>query len=281
MLNVARCRGFTLVEIMVALTVTLIVTGAMYSLLLNTQRLTRAQDTRVALQSSVRAGVLIVANELSEVSAVSGGSTSQNDIFALGAHALTYRATRGIGFTCHTAAPAVIRLARNSFSGHRDPQPGRDEALVFVPGDSAAGSEDTWVAVKIAGVATTSTCPGGSPGITLTLAASPSPLPLEEGTPVRLAEPMELRLYEADKIWWLGARSVSTGEVIQPLVGPLAREGFRLEYLDRLGAPTIDLTAVRSIRVTIRAVEASAEATRPLIEEELTTHVALRNSPVS
>jgi prepilin-type N-terminal cleavage/methylation domain-containing protein len=281
MLSIAGSRGFTLVESMLALTVTLVVTGATYNLLLNTQRLTRAQNARVALQSSVRAGVLIVANELSEVSAVSGGSTAQNDVLALGAHAVTYRATRGIGFICHTAAPAVIRLTRNSFSGHRDPQAGRDEALVFVPGDSAAGSEDTWVAVKIAGIATTLACPGGAPGITLTLAASPSPLPLENGTPVRLAEPMELRLYEADKIWWLGARSVTTGEAIQPLVGPLAREGFRLEYLDRLGAPTIDRTAIRSIRVTIRAIEAAAEATRPLIEEELTTHIALRNSPVS
>jgi prepilin-type N-terminal cleavage/methylation domain-containing protein len=280
MLTAVQRRGFTLVETMLALAVTLIVTGTTYNVLLNAQRLSRAHAARIALQSSVRAGAVIVASELSELSTVSGGSTSQNDILTLGAQAVTYRAMRGIGFVCHSPGTSVIRLARGSFSGHRDPQAGRDEALVFVPGDSATVSADTWVAVRIAGVATTSACPGsGGPGITLTLVGSPSPLLLEEGTPVRVSEPMELRLYQADDTWWLGARSVNTGEAIQPLVGPLAPAGFRLEYLDRLGAPTIDRTGIRSIRVTIRAIEAAPAATGAPLEEELTTQVALRNSP--
>jgi prepilin-type N-terminal cleavage/methylation domain-containing protein len=282
MLNDAGRRGFTLVEIMLALTVTLIVTGAAYNLLLNTQRLTRAQAARVALQSAVRAGALIVANELSELNTVAGGSTSQNDVLALGAHSVTYRAMRGIGFICQSAGPAVIRLARSSFSGHRDPQAGRDEAFVFVPGDSSAGTEDAWVAVKIAVVATTTACPGAiGAGITLTLAAGPSGLLLEQGTPVRLVEPMELRLYQADNSWWLGARSVNTGETIQPLVGPLATDGFQLEYLDGQGDPTTERTGVRSIRVTVRAIEAVADKARPPLEEELTTQISLRSSLVS
>ena len=282
MLNGAGRRGFTLVEIMVALVVTLIVTGATYKLLLNTQRLTRTQSARVALQSSIRAGALIVSNELGELHAMSGGNTYQNDVLALGPHAVTYRAMRGIGFICQSAGPAVIRLARSSFSGHRDPQAGRDEALVFVPGDSAMGSEDTWVAVQIAAVATTFGCPGiAEPGITLTLSVSPSPLLLEEGTPVRLVESMELRLYQSGETWWLGARSVNTGEAIQPLVGPLAPQGFELEYFHYLGGPTMDPGSIGSIRVTIRAVEAAADATRPPLQEELTTQITLRSSPIS
>jgi prepilin-type N-terminal cleavage/methylation domain-containing protein len=282
MLNVGCRRGFTLVEVMLALAVTLIATGATYNLLLNTQRLTRAQGARVALQSSVRAAALIVAHELGELNTASGGSASQNDVLAYGAHAITYRAPRGVGFICQTAGPSVIRLARSSFSGHREPQAGRDEALVFVPGDSAANSEDAWVAVRIGSVATTLACPGGGgPGITLTLFASPSPVLLEEGTPVRLVEPMELRLYASDGGWWLGARAVNTGEAIQPLAGPLAARGFQLEYLDGLGGITADRTRIRSIRATIRGVEAAPEATRPHLEEELITQVALRNALAS
>jgi prepilin-type N-terminal cleavage/methylation domain-containing protein len=277
MLNVGR-RGFTLLEVILALAVTLIVTGAIYNLLLNTQRLTRAQSARVALQSNLRAAALIVANELTELNTASG---TQNDVLALGTHAVTYRAPRGVGFICQTAGPAVIRLARSSFTGHREPQAGRDEALVFVPGDSAIGTEDTWVAVKIAGVATTVACAGGGSGITLTLSASPSPLLLEAGTPVRVVEPMELRLYQSDAKWWLGARAVNTGEAIQPLAGPLTPQGFQLEYLDRLGGPTTDRTGIRSIRVTIRGVEAAPEAARPTLEQELITQIALRNAPAS
>jgi prepilin-type N-terminal cleavage/methylation domain-containing protein len=281
MLNMAEeRRGFTLVELMAALAVTLIVSGASYTLLLNTQRLTSAQASRVALQSTVRAGALIVANELSELNTVTGGSTAQNDVLALGAHAVTYRAMRGIGFVCQAVGPAVIRLARSSFSGHRDPQAGRDGALVFVPGDSAAGSEDAWVAVEIAAVATTSACSGGGPGITLTLSASPSAELLEPGTPVRLIEPMEMRLYQADEKWWLGARSLNTGEAIQPMAGPLAPGGFQLQYLDRHGGPTVDRTGIRSIQVTVRASEASEDGIHAPLEEELVTHITLRNSPV-
>jgi prepilin-type N-terminal cleavage/methylation domain-containing protein len=282
MLTSVGRRGFTLVEIMLALTVTFIVTGAAYTLLLNTQRLTRAHAARVALQSEVRAGALIVVNELSELNTVAGGSTSQNDVLALGAHSVTYRAMRGIGFICQSVGPAVIRLARSSFSGHRDPQAGRDEAFVFVPGDSATGTEDAWVAVKVTAVATTTACPGAvGAGITLTLASGASPLLLEQGTPVRLVEPMELRLYRADDSWWLGARSVNTGETIQPLAGPLATDGFQLEYLDRQGNSTTDRTGVRSIRVTVRATEPLADKTRPPLEEELTTQVTLRSSAPS
>ena len=281
MLNITERRGFTLVEIMAALAVTLIVSSGTYHLLVNAQRLTRAQAARMSVQSIVRTGALIAANELSELNTVPGGSPSQNDIFALGAHAVTYRAMRGIGLNCQTVGPTVIRLARGSFSGHRDPQAGRDEALVFVRGDSATGSQDAWVAVNITGVVTTSACPGGGPGITLTLAASPSPQLLEQGTPVRLAERMEMRLYEADASWWLGVRSVNTGEAIQPLAGPLAPGGFQLEYLDREGAPTVDRTGIRSIRVTVRALEPAVEHTRPPLEEELITQVTLRNSAVS
>ena len=280
MLTAAERQGFTLVELMAALAVTLIVSGATYNLLLNTGRLTRAQASRVALQSTVRAGALIVANELTELNTVSTGSTTQNDVLAAGPHAVTYRAMRGIGFICGTVGPAVIRLARSSFSGHRDPQAGRDGALVLVPGDSAIGSADAWIAAEIAAVATTFACPGGGPGITLTLSVPPSPGVLEQGTPVRLVEPMEMRLYQADGKWWLGARSVNTGETIQPLAGPLAPDGFLLEYLDRQGAPTADRTGIRSVRVTVRAAEAPTDGTDAPLEEELVTQVTLRNSPV-
>ena len=79
----------------------------------------------------------------------------------------------------------------------------------------------------------------------------------------------------------MGARSVNTGEVIQPLVGPLAPQGFELEYLHYLGGPTMDPGSIGSIRVMIRAVEAAPDPTGPPLEEELTTQITLRNSPVS
>ncbi|MEP7227656.1 MAG: prepilin-type N-terminal cleavage/methylation domain-containing protein [Gemmatimonadales bacterium] len=273
--------GFTLAEVMVALTLTLMVAGTLYRLLVTTQRTTRAQAQRIELQSSLRAGALIVLSELRELSAVAGGTGAQNDILTAGATGLVYRAMRGMGFVCATPSATSIRIARNSFTGVRDPQADRDESLVFMEDRAAAGVNDIWQAMKIVSVATSAACPGAlGPGITLTLPAGPSVAGLEPGTPVRITELMELRLYQSEGKSWLGARSVASGEAIQPLVGPLsARDGFRLEYLDPSGAPTADRTGTTSMRIALRGTtEGGGTGSDAPVEEELLGQVVLRNA---
>ena len=274
-------RGFTLVEVLISLALTLVVAGTLYSLLLNTQRITRAQARRVELQSSVRAGSLIVVSELRELSAGVGGSGIQDDLLVPGSSSLVYRAMRGLGFICERPTATAIRVARSTFTGHRDPQAGRDEALIFIEDRAAAGAGDIWLGTKIVSVASGASCPGAlGPAITLTLPAGASVAGLEAGTPVRITEVMELRLYESEGRSWLGARSVSSGEAIQPLVGPLLRgSGFRLEYLDAAGQPTADRGSIRSIRIALRGTtEAAGAGTTAPAEEELITQVALRNA---
>jgi prepilin-type N-terminal cleavage/methylation domain-containing protein len=274
-------RGFTLVEVMVSLTLTLVVAGALYSLLVSTQRITRAQAQRLDLQSNVRAGSLLVLSELRELSAVPGGTGGQNDILVAGTTALVYHAMRGIGFICGTPSATTIRIERSSFSGARDPQAGRHEALIFIDDSAAAGAEDSWLGTNIVSVATGVPCPGAvGSGITLTVPANASVAGLEAGTPVRIAEVMELRLYESGGSSWLGARSVSSGEAIQPLVGPLTNgSGFRLEYLDATGTPTVDRTSIKSIRIALRGTtEAGGAGNSIPVEEELVTQVVLRNA---
>jgi hypothetical protein len=279
MLTVFRRSGFSLVEVLFSLVITLVVTGAIYSLLWTTQRVTRAQTQQIALQSSVRAGFFVVLSELAELSTVAGGSPDRNDILAIAPSALTYRAQRGIGFLCQASSPTEFRFPRSSFSGRRDPQAGRDEVYVFVPGNPEAATGDSWVPLKIASVAVTAPCPGAQgPAITLTLSGSPSSELLEAGTPVRITELMELRLYRAEGRSWLGARSVSSGEVIQPLLGPLSDTGgLELEYLDGTGAATTDKTGIKSVRVTLRGT-GEASGTDIAAEEELITQVTLRNA---
>ncbi len=273
--------GFTLAEVMISLVLTLVVAGALYSLLISTQRITRAQAQRVDLQSNVRAGSIVVLSELRELSAVSGGTAEQNDILVAGSTALTYRAMRGIGFICGTPSPTAIRMARSSFTGHRDPQAGRDDALIFMEDSAAAGAEVSWLGTQIVSVTTGAPCPGAlGPGITLTVPASAAMAGLKAGTPVRITEVMELRLYESEGRSWLGARSVSSGEAIQPLVGPLtAGSGFRLEYLDASGRLASDRTSIKSVRIALRGTtEGGGAGTSIPVEEELITQVVLRNA---
>jgi prepilin-type N-terminal cleavage/methylation domain-containing protein len=281
----ANRRGFTLAEIVIAMTLMLIVSGAAFKLLVTTQRVSRSQAERADLQSNVRMGSLVVLNDLRELNTVVAGAADRNDILDAQVSDITYRAMRGIGFICQAPTATQIRVARSSFSGYRDPQAVRDGLYVFIDGDPDSETDDTWLQVAIADVSTATACPGAlGAGITLTTPNTAALALLPVGTPLHIYEVMELKLHVADGKSWLGARSISAGEVIQPVLGPLVDgNGFQLEYLDAGGATTANLTAIKSIRITIRgisdgAVTPGVEGILTHVQDSLVTQVALRNS---
>jgi prepilin-type N-terminal cleavage/methylation domain-containing protein len=290
-LTMANRRGFTLAEIVIAMTLMLIVSGAAFKLLVTTQRLSRSQAEQASLQSNVRMGSLVVLNDLRELNTYVGGAADRNDILDAQVSDITDRAMRGMGFICQAPTATQIRIARNppnGFSGYRDPQAGRDGLYVFIDGDPDSETDDIWLPVAIADVSTATACPGAlGAGITLTVpntAALVGPFAIPVGTPVHIYEVMELKLHQSDGKSWLGARSVSAVEVIQPVLGPLVDDnGFQLEYLDAGGAATANLTAIKSIRITIRgisdgAVNPGVEGILTHVQDSLVTQVALRNS---
>ena len=95
---------------------------------------------------------------------------------------------------------------------------------------------------------------------------------------------MRLQLTPADGQWWLGARSISGGDAaLTPVLGPLTDDGFALQYFDSTGAVTADLTAIKSIRITMQgltedAVRVGGTGAVGHPEETLATQVLLRNS---
>jgi prepilin-type N-terminal cleavage/methylation domain-containing protein len=283
--SIVRQRsGFTLIELMLSMAMMLMVGGAVYQLLVTTQRLARTQAEQLSLQSSVRNGALVIANELRELSTAEGEGRDQNDILSIAASGMVYRAMRGTGVVCQPPTATQIRIGRNGFSGYRDPQPGRDSAYVFLGGSAETYEDDAWLPVAITSVSSVTPCPGsGGPGFTLTIPANSLLVGIPAGTPVRVYEIMEVKLYRSEERSWLGARSVSSGEAIQPVLGPLTDgDGLRLEYFAAAGVPTNDVTAIKSIGVTIRGITENRLSSGGLqgrhAEEELTTQVALRNA---
>jgi prepilin-type N-terminal cleavage/methylation domain-containing protein len=281
----ATRRGFTLIEIMISLVIMMMVMGAVYKLILSSQRLARGQAERVTLQSNVRVGSLAVLNDLRELNTATGGPASDNDILAINANSITYRGMRGAGFICQAPTATEVRIARSSFSGYRDPVPTRDGLYVFIDGDPDTETDDVWLPVVITAVSTAAACPGAIEGITLTTPNTAGLVGLPTRTPVRFFEVMELKLHQADGNSWLAARSVSAGEaVVQPVLGPLANDsGFVLRYLNSAGAETADPTAIKSIEVTLRglsegAVNAGIGSTPSRVQEALVSQIVLRNS---
>jgi prepilin-type N-terminal cleavage/methylation domain-containing protein len=270
-------RGFTLTETILAMVLLLMVSGSVYRMLLSTVRLTRSQAEHIALQSNVRGAAVVVGNELRELSTAAGGSGTANDLLSLGPAAVSYRAMRGFGYACQALGPGLLRISRNGFFAYRDPQSGRDSALLYLRG-MPTPADSGWIAAGISAVTGSSTCGAGEPAILLTLPATIGLIP--GGTPVRIYEPMELAAYQSDGQWWLGMRSLSSGEAIQPIFGPLAAsEGFHLAYSDAAQAATVTPGLVKSITVTIRG-SGTNDDNSPAgpLTEALTTQITLKNA---
>jgi prepilin-type N-terminal cleavage/methylation domain-containing protein len=291
-------RGFTLVELMVALVLVLAVGGVTYALLNQNQRVSRSQVEHAGLQDVVRAGALVVANELREIGydsvPVEAGLGTEAavspDLIVMLPGRLEYKAMRGIGFTCAAPGPGQLRLRRTTLLGLRQPEVG-DSITAHVEGDSTTGADDAWVHAGITGVST-ALCDDGSPAVALVVgfagaAGAAAPARMVVGGPVRFFEVMELRYYRSTGKSWLGSRSVTAGGVIEPMLGPLAdsagaERGLTFSYLDRNGAVTTIPNEVREIAWSLKGVTDGAVRTSgPALAIDsltLSTSVALRNT---
>lgn len=282
-----RCPGFTLVEMLVALVLTALLGAAISRTVLGARRLAVSQAERARIQAALRTGTQVVAAELREVAVDSAGG---DGLLHLGADSVTYRAARGLGFTCAVAA-AEIRIRNGAvlpFSGVRGVAPGRDSLLVFVEGDPAAAVDDRWVRTGIATVAAGS-C-GSEPAIVLGVPGLLAALPggqlasVVVGGPVRTEEVMRIKAYASAGNEWVGAQSLSASETVQPVLGPIVPGGFRLTYLDGLGGVAATAAAVRAIEVTLvvrseRVARAPGGGPAALLQDTAITRVVLRNAP--
>ena len=272
-------RGFTLVELLISLVLMLILAGIGFRFFLVQHWTGTAQSETAAVQASLRAGGLFLTTELREL----GGTPGDPDILALGADSLTYRAMRGSGVSCARSASSV-HLEAAQFRGFRTVQAGRDSILLYFEGNDSSFSDDRWVHLPVLAVGG-STC-GASTAIQIGTSIDTAQFPFRGFgplAPVRTFEVMQVKLYQSAGDYWLGARSVSAGESIQPLTGPLMPNGLELLYRDSLNAPTTVAEDIRSIGITLRARTSLSVRTGggsgPLTRrtDSLLTLVALRN----
>jgi hypothetical protein len=276
--------------------------GLVHRMLLHAQRLARAQAERMALNESVRVAALVLSGELGaigydevtpEVSlAVGSPAGVRSDLLAAEPGAVTYLAPRGAGRVCLAAGGPIpeIVLAASSWESLRAPR-ATDSLLVFVEGNPATGSDDAWIHLGVVSAGAGS-CSGGEAGIAVRVAVPAGLDPgasalVTPGAPVRLAEVMQMRYYRSGGRSWLGMRSVSTGEAITPVAGPLADSsagvrGLTLIYRDTADRPTSDLATVRAVEIALVGVTErpihGRDLRRPLPDSlALGTRVAPRN----
>jgi type II secretory pathway pseudopilin PulG len=237
----ARRRGLGLAEVLVGVAL-LGVIGALAARLVSgaTRAAVRVRE-RSARSATLRTAALAVTREVQELAA--------GEVRVAG-DTLRYRARRGEGVACAVSGTRVS-VARASYRGWREPQPGRD-SLALLDRDTGA-----WTIAAVAAVAA-GACPDGTPSLELTgLVPWTGPAP----APVRLLEWVELRAYESGGAWWLGARTLRPTDVIQPLAGPVAVRGTGFSRLAVGAADTVLEVRLRVPRARVAGGSLPADST--------------------
>jgi len=242
-------RGFTLIEVLVAMTLTgIVVAGTLRAL--SAQKKFYARQTRVLdARHAMRASTTILASELREVS-VRGG-----DLIAIGPDSVALRTTVGFGIACRVNL-LTGNLSLTEVSGHFRMDLA-DSLLVFVE-NSADDDDDIWRTTGVLGISTSPPlCAWGDPAeLGVAVSDLTKLLGVWVGSPVRLYRPYVYGLFQmADGRSWLGRRALSEADYV-PVAGPLAPAdsgGLRLTYYDANGDTTWSINQVVRIDIQVRA----------------------------
>lgn len=263
-------RGFTLIEVLVAMTLTgIVVAGTLRAL--SAQKKFYARQARVLdARHAMRASATILASEFRDASAAGG------DLYAIGADSIVIRSTVGFAVACAVNVGSG-QLSLTEVSGHFNLTTA-DSILVFVE-NGINDSDDAWRVLLVTGISTTGpACAWSDPADRLvTVSGSLSGVWI--GSPVRLYQPYVYGLYqEPDGRYWLGRKTYAPGSSYVPVAGPLApadSSGLQLTYYDDAGAPTTNRFDVVRVDIQVRA-----PTYRSLDEPDyrtLTTSTYLRN----
>ena len=294
-------RGFTLIEILVALVIFSTVATVLTRLLITSQRTTTAQSVRASLQSNLRVGSMVVPNELRMLN-----QSDSTDILDISDTSITYRAMRGYYILCSAITSAtslkMVRVLPSAYSFDYRAPTSNDSLFLFFENDTMKISDDKWVHVGISGTSSATcanwpTTGANTDALTVTLAspgivnASWDWTKFLTGAPIRTYEVTKLSTMSSGGQTWLGmCVYTSTGCSLEPVVGPLASSGgFKITRYDDDGTEvtgnsfsnrnSLRSLKIRFIGVSEQAISRGGGPTGGLgtIQDTLTTVVTLRN----
>ena len=304
LLTSARARrGFTMVELLVALVLLGLVSAALYRVLVNNQRLYVAQTQRIDLSQNIRAAANILPAEFRQLDA----GDNPGDIISMASDSITIRAPRWTTFVC--VAPVLNGVTTTGltmtvrgmapgqpmFFGSRAAAVGQDSMYVYLDADQTSRLDDYYVPAKLTAIAAQvpGSCGGAppQPGTVVTwngsfFAGNNAAGAITVGAPVWGYERVTYKLFRpaGDTSYYIGYRpDQPAGTTMQPIVGPVLSNGLTFQYFDSTGAPTAIRTRVARIDITVRArsniaVRSGGTAPARTIVDSIVTSVALRNN---
>ena len=289
----AHRRGFTLIEIMIAVTLLGIIGSILTAVLVRQQRFHRAVAQVTDARARMRDIATILPTDLRSI------STAGRDILGISDTSIQFRAFVGSAIVCNYNGARTIELPPQELaSGNvlaswiNPPQP-NDIAYLYDSGTEAGNLDDTWgsfVVTDTASEANSAWCPT-TRGFTTAAdndarryriildpdRPAPDPARVEIGAPIRFAREVRYSVYLAsDNQWYVGfqscmpnfgtnnpgtcgAREVLAGPV-KPGTANAATSGLYFVFRKRDGVAVTTLAAtdtIASVSVGIRTTSGS------------------------
>ena len=281
-------RGFTFVELLVAMTLLGVVTVSIYQLLNNNQRVYREQGLRIDLNQNVRAAASILPSEIRELDA---NDPNGSDIVAMTGSSFSYNSMRNTYFLCTPPNTATLQvtLARNTWFGTQMLDVTQQLFLLYAENDPLLRADDAWLHVNATVAANTSACAGGTPSVTVNLAGVTATqlAGVLQGAPMKGYRVVQvLRYMDANGNYWIGSTTQNKTSLawsgLEPIVGPITSTGLSFAYYDVNGAVTA--VAANVARVAISVTGQTQEQVRGsgsalvYATSTLNSQIALRNN---
>lgn len=267
-------RGLTLVEVLVAIVLSLVAISAIYRVMMSQSRQHTLEYETIDAQETLRGAVALFSSELRQAAA------DRNDLYAIASDGFTVRSIQASGVVCGKSGLSYgVAQASGIFQATAD-----DSALAY---SSSAG---TWKVLKVNQVWTdpsTTTVPlcawtGGATPNTVMSVLPGDTAGIGVGSPIRIFRRTEYGTFQQNGRWWLGRRvgSSTSYEVVTGPVRPPADSGLAMRYLDAAGTPTAVPSQVSQVQLTLRSESSGkARATGDFGErhDSISVHVLLRN----
>lgn len=266
-----RRTGFSLIELLIALTMLGVVGIVASRLMLGQQRFYQRTNEQMGIRRELRASLSLLPAELRSISS-SGG-----DIRTFDANSITFRSVLGVGVVCARTSNTVdippTNMSRNALSGwYAQPQIG-DTIWAFNDSLSRGAEDDVWTPLRITLVTPSTTYCAGSPYTDAVLDVGKTrwrfqvtpnlPDSVVTGSAIRFTRTTRYALaqqgstdrhYLARSEYVGGAWTAATW-VSGPYAAPsaLGTSGLRLAMFDSLGAAVTDPAQSRRIaRIDLR-----------------------------
>jgi prepilin-type N-terminal cleavage/methylation domain-containing protein len=286
-----RRRGFTLVEILIAMLLTTIVTGAVYRTIVESRRLQRTLYSRMDTAQSARTTALFLGTALRELDAFQGDLVARTDT------SVRYRAARWTGLTCTNATASggdlVIGIRNTQLWGAQLPTAGQDSIFLYLEVDPNTRNDDRWVIGVVSAVGT-GTCADAAAATTVTFSiraadggntAVTAANGFRRGGPMRGFQHEEVTMVPNGGLTWVGRRTMAsngTWTTFEPVVGPImAATGLNFALFDSLNTATTTVTNAASLQLTVRALSREIgwrNGINARHVDSIVTRIALRNN---